>query len=132
MITLSFDLSWFCIPIFIIAYVGIIIFLARRKFRWSARDYQRFLDARSKGAFDNLSQPQMKTKIRLLALISLIGGLAMMAFTLLLILLALRIVPVQGSSRLILIGVFIILGVLAAVLLPISGILLRDEFNRRL
>jgi len=78
-----------------------------------------------------MEEPHVKTRMRWLATIALLGLLGMVAFVLLAFLLAAKVIPIQGEMELIVSIALIFSGALA-ILSAIAGLLMKREIDRRL
>ena len=121
MSTITFNLSWLCMPI----YIRIILIFAVFGMRSRLRYAKRIKDAQSRGAFNDMSNPDQNSRFRWLALTALVGVLGAIASIGILLLRLLGIYLLPLEIVLIAFGIFGALG-------AIAGMLIQREIERRL
>ncbi len=121
----TIDLSWLCLALCIPAFLIGIFFIARLRFKAGLREYQRYKEAQSRGAFSAMNTPKQIFKFRwlaILALLCLLGMLVSLGILVLNLFGLLRVTPVIAIS----------IFALSAIPSSIFVLLMYREFVRRL
>ncbi|MBI5933035.1 MAG: hypothetical protein HY867_04960 [Chloroflexi bacterium] len=119
--TITFDLSWLCMVI----PLGIIVVAAILGTRSRLRYASQIREALARGAFKELNAPEMKSRIRRLAVVALIGAIGMC--------LSFAFVVLQQISGVnaffdLIVAVGLVFGIVAS----ITGLMMRREIDKRL
>ena len=123
--SMTIDLTWLCLPIGLIGFLGVITILITLSVRSRLRYAKRIQDAQARGAFADLNMPQHKSRFRRLAITALIGIFGMILSF------AILVLPWAGKTRTFS-GVMIVVALIFGIICSIAGLLMQREIDRRL
>lgn len=114
------NLTWLCVVVLVLIMTVVIYFGTRSKLKYA----NRIREAQAKGAFEDISTPEVKSRYRRFAVLSLFGSFGMIF--------SIVILFIQRANGNILPGITIIAAIVFGMIATIGGYLMKREVDRRL
>ncbi len=122
---MTINLTWLCIPVCLVGFLGIFITLITFSVRSRLRYAERIRAAQARGAFADLNRPENESRFRRLAFMALVGILGMVLS------IAILFLPWTGKTSMAL-GIITVVALIFGIIGSVAGLLMQREIDRRL